>query len=49
MIISDLNLLVYAHNQSDERHTAAREWWEAALNGDEPVGLAWVTLLGFVR
>ncbi len=49
MIISDLNLLVYAHNQSDERHAAAREWWEAALNGDEPVGLAWVTLLGFVR
>lgn len=49
MIIPDLNLLVYAHNQNDERHAAAREWWETALNGDEPVGVAWVTLLGFVR
>lgn len=27
----------------------ARRWWEARLNGDEPVGLAWATALGFVR
>ena len=49
MIIPDLNLLVYAHNAADPRHPAARQWWEDCLNGDEPVGLAWVTVLGFVR
>jgi hypothetical protein len=45
----DLNLLIYAHNAADPRHVAARRWWEACLNGDEPVGLAWATALGFVR
>jgi len=49
VIIPDLNLLVYAYNVADPRHAAARAWWEGCLNGDEPVGLAWVTLLGFVR
>ncbi len=49
MIIPDLNLLVYAHNAADERHAAARAWWEDCLNGAEPVGLAWATMLGFVR
>jgi hypothetical protein len=49
VIIPDLNLLVYAHNAADGRHAAARKWWENCLNGDEPVGVAWVTLLGFVR
>lgn len=49
MIVPDLNLLVYAYSDTDPRHAAARAWWEACLNGDEPVGLAWVTMLGFVR
>ena len=49
MIVPDLNLLVYAHNAADPRHAAARAWWEQCLNGHEPVGVAWVTLLGFVR
>ena len=49
MIISDLNLLVYAHNSADERHERARRWWEVCLNGHELIGLAWATVLGFVR
>ena len=49
MIIPDLNLLVYAHNAADARHGVARQWWEGCLNGSETIGLAWVTLLGFVR
>ena len=49
MIIPDLNLLFYAHNASDPRHAPARKWWEDCLNGNEPVGMAWATLLGFVR
>lgn len=49
MIVPDLNLLIYAHNAADHRHVAARTWWEDCVNGDEPVGLAWVTVMGFVR
>jgi len=49
VIVPDLNLLVYAHNAADRRHATARKWWEECLNGGEPVGIAWVTLLGFVR
>lgn len=49
MIIPDLNLIIYAHNATDHRHAAARLWWESCLNGSEPIGVAWVTVLGFVR
>jgi toxin-antitoxin system PIN domain toxin len=47
--IVDLNILLYAVNSDAARHAAARAWWEEALNDDEPVGLAWVVLLGFLR
>src|SRR5262245_49151468 len=49
MILPDINLLIHAHNLDSARHVAAREWWDAVLSGTEPVVLAWVTLLGFVR
>lgn len=49
MIIPDLNLLVYAYDSSMQRHERAKSWWEACLNGNEPVGLAWSTILGFLR
>lgn len=49
MKIVDLNLLLYAVNEDAVHHQPARQWWEAAVNGDEPVGLAWVVLLGFLR
>ena len=26
-----------------------RAWWEQLLNGRQPVGLAWVGILGFIR
>jgi len=45
----DANVLVYAVNESDQRHAAARSWLDAALNGTEPVGFAWVVLLAFLR
>ena len=31
------------------RHEAVRSWWEAALSDEEPVALAWIVLLGFLR
>jgi uncharacterized protein len=47
--VVDLNLLLYAVNRDSPRHAAARAWLEQALSGDEPVGLPWVVLLGFLR
>lgn len=49
MILVDVNLLVHAYNSESPRHPAARTWWEDSLNGTEPVGLAWVVILGFIR
>lgn len=49
MIVPDVNLLVYAYNEDAPFHAAAKTWWERCLSGNEPVGVAWITLLGFVR
>ena len=49
MIVPDVNLLVYAYNAGAHQHIAARRWWDALLNGTEPVGLPWAVITGFVR
>lgn len=49
MIVPDVNLLVFAHDEAAPFHTVARTWWESALNASEPVGLPWAVALGFVR
>ena len=49
MKVVDVNLLLYAVNRDDESHSRARAWLEEILNGDEPVGLPWIVLLGFLR
>lgn len=49
MKIVDLNLLLYAVNSAAVQHERAREWWERAVNDEDPIGLAWVVLLGFLR
>jgi len=49
VIVPDVNLLVYAYNEDAPLHSASKAWWETCLSGTEPVGLAWVVLLGFVR
>lgn len=49
MILPDINLLIHAHNLGSPRHQRARDWWNQALAGTEGIGLAWVTILGFVR
>jgi toxin-antitoxin system PIN domain toxin len=45
----DVNVVVYAINTAAAHHVEARTWWESALNGDEPVGLAWAVVTGFLR
>lgn len=49
MIIPDINLLVYAHNQDDERYDAARSWWDNLLKGEESIGIPLAVSVGFVR
>ena len=49
MIVPDVNLLVYAHNDGAPQHESARRWWEGLVNGSERVGIPWVVSAGFVR
>lgn len=49
MILIDANILLYAYDAASLDHHAAREWLEKTLSSNDPVGLAWVTLLAFMR
>ncbi len=49
MILIDANLLLYASDTSSHHHQASRGWLEATFSEPEPVGLAWVALLAFLR
>ena len=49
MILPDVNLLVYAHNEASRFHAAAKQWWLEIVNGNQPVALCWASLMGFVR
>lgn len=48
-MIVDANVLLYAADGSSTFHGPARDWLEAALNGDRRIGLPWVTLNAFLR
>ena len=49
MILVDANVLLYAYDRSSPRHRLARRWFEGALNGDEEIRFALITLLAFLR
>jgi len=49
MILVDVNLLVYATVIGSAHHPAARAWWENQLRSTNPVGVGWVSILGFLR
>jgi uncharacterized protein len=49
MILCDANVLLYAYDSGCEQHSDCRDWFTAALNGAEQVGLPWQSLLAFVR
>jgi toxin-antitoxin system PIN domain toxin len=49
LIVPDISLLLYAHDDHSQFHQKAKAWWEGAVNGDESVGIPWVVTLGFVR
>lgn len=50
MILVDLNILLYAVNAGCPEYAAASDWLRRTLEkGEEPVGLAWIVILGFLR
>lgn len=49
MTLLDANLLLYAYDSSSPRHAAASQWLQERLSSPEPVWLAWVTVLAFLR
>lgn len=49
MILIDANLLIYAYDSGSRDHGAARPWLEDVLSRPEPVGLAWISILAFLR
>lgn len=49
MKITDVNLLLYAVDESGHRHDRARSWLEDQLSGSETFAFAWTVLLAFLR
>lgn len=49
MKVTDVNLLLYAVDESSPRHEPARTWLEEQLSGSETFAFAWSVLLAFVR
>lgn len=49
MIVVDANLLIYVVDEASPQHVRAKIWWLATLNGEEVVGLPWVSILAFLR
>lgn len=49
MKLIDVNVLIYAVNRRSEHHAKVLAWWNDAISGEEPVGLPWITISGFLR
>jgi len=50
VILVDLNILLYAVNSGCSEYGQASRWLSSVLEkGEEPIGLAWAVILGFLR
>ena len=49
MRLIDVNLLLYAENADSPFHTRAKAWWESTLSLGDPVYIAWLTLIAYLR
>jgi len=49
MTIVDANVLIYAYHADAPQHKRSAAWLEHLLNGNEVVGLPWITLWAFLR
>jgi uncharacterized protein len=48
LIVSDVNLLIYAYDDKSSDFLASRRWWELALTSQQ-VGVPVHSILGFIR
>jgi toxin-antitoxin system PIN domain toxin len=49
VITPDVNLLVYVHNTSVTQHAKAFTWWSDLLSTEQPIGIPWAVVFGFIR
>lgn len=49
MLLTDVNVLVYAHREDAVDHLRYREWLEGVLGSDSAYGVSDLVLSGFVR
>lgn len=49
MLLCDVNVLVYAFEDTSPRHAEYRSWLQSRLRGVEPVGLCDPAVAGFLR
>jgi toxin-antitoxin system PIN domain toxin len=49
VLLTDVNILVYAYRNDTENHAAYREWLEDLVNGREAYGVSELVLSGFLR
>ena len=49
MILTDVNVLVYAYRADAPGHSAYREWLEEQINSDQAYGFSDLVLSGFLR
>jgi len=49
VILPDVNLLLYAVDETSPFHTPAKTWWDRSLSSTTIVGLCYPTILGFIR
>lgn len=49
MILTDVNVLVYAHREDCTDHPQYRDWLEAEINTEAAYGVSELVLSGFVR
>jgi toxin-antitoxin system PIN domain toxin len=49
VILPDINLLIYAVDETSPFHESARNWWDNQLSSTQPVGLCYPSILGFIR
>ena len=49
MRLVDVNILIYAVDETSARHAQASEWVTSAMRGPGTVALTWAVLLAFVR
>ncbi len=49
MILTDVNILLYAHREDVADHRRFRDWLEAIISSEEAFGVADLVLSGFLR